>query len=224
MTPAPLAVLLLLCSAAGAKKDAAGIGEADARAEVTNAEMLDIVKSVSDSNLENAMSKARGEAEKAAAYILQLAASLSAQSAALASEAPGAYKPDLASFLEAAKAFRRAAGECGLEVPAEGAPRQIYSTTNRRADLTLAHGFSRAADAKRKGVVLPKADKAAALRALEVAERASQLVPKTKLDPRLVPRLSALTADADALKLESLALERALHLDAHAQASFDELP
>lgn len=224
MTPATLAVLLLFSSPAGASKGGAAITDADARAEVTNAEMLDIVKSVSDSNLENAMSKARAEAEKAAGYILQLAASLSAQSAALASEAGSAYKPDLAAFLEAAKAFRRAAADCGLKLPAEGAPRPLYSTANRRGDLTLAQGFSKAADAKRKGVALAKADKAAALRALEVAERASQLVPKAKFDPRLTPRLTALTADADALKLESLALERAFHLDAHAQASFDEAP
>lgn len=223
MTPALLAALLL-ASASFASKDSHRFGEIDERSEVTNPYMVEAVKSVSDANLENAMSKARAEAAKAAANLLQLSASLSNGAAALASEAGKDYEPDLGPFLEAVKAFRRAAEAAAIRLPSADSPKSLYSAPNRRADLSLAQGYAKAADAKRKGVSLTKADKAAAARAFDVAAAAAGLLPKKKLPPALAARLGPLTADSDSLKVEALAFERALHLDAHAQADFDDAP
>lgn len=220
MSAAPLAVLLLLASTASASKPSSRPDDGDAPSEVTSSYMLEAVKSVSDANLENAMSKARSEAGKAAANILQLSGVLSNSAATLASKAGPSYAPDIAGFLEAVKAFRRAAAGAGLELPAPDAPKTLYSARNRRADLDLLQGFAKAADAKRK-VSLPKPDKAAAAAAFSAAEAAAALLPKKKLDPALAGHAGLIETDAESLQAEALAFERALHLDAHAQADFD---
>lgn len=239
--PALTAALLLFAAAASAKDksaispaDAAPekpvLGSVEAPSDLTDPEMIKALAGVEASNLENAMSKGRSEAEKAAGFILSLSASVKQLARELDGETEGAYTPDLAPLTAADAAFRKAAAASGLKLPTAApdklvASRQGYRAKDRVRDLRLSEDWNKAAARKAPAVRLDAADELAAAAAAELASGAQALsAPALKLDLRHAPRRAAITTDIEAIKTETLLLKLSLLLSAHDQAAFDAMP
>lgn len=242
MTMPPIALVALAFALSAAAKEKSGLsaadaapekpvlGAVDASSDITDPEMLKTLAAVEASNLENALSKGRAEAEKAVGFIVSLTAALKLHAGELDAETDTAYTPDLAPISALDASFRKAAEACGFK-PATStieklvALRQGYRAKDRLRDLRMSEDWNKAAAKKAPTVRLDEVDERAAAAAAALAVAAQNLSAQAlKLDPRHASRRAAITADIEALKTESLLFRLSLLLSAHDQAAFDTLP
>lgn len=209
MTLAPFLLALALGAAAG-ESDMSAMSKAG---EVSDPEMLKEMAGVESSNLANAMSKGKEDAERSATHLTALMASVRSLADPLKAdlgpvsdeEAAEDLTLHAAALKEKEAAFRRALAGAELKAPTNDlerllALRRVYPAADRRRDLRLSEDFLKAANSKRKGVKPGPARKAvtdaaaaflaeaAALDRLAGALEA-KLAPRRASDPKLAEAL-----------------------------------